>query len=89
MGSVATTQIITEQTDRTWSAVEEAKDTRLINGKLEILVLWKGRRDFGDTWEPFEMVYEYVPSVNRPFLLSKKNTGIIREARSIIGMYLV
>lgn len=84
--SVATMQSTVEQTDRMWFAVESSMNTRLINEILEILHSWKVLRDSGDIWEPFEMIYEDMPSVACLLLLSKKNTGIIRKARAVIDM---
>lgn len=78
VNSVATKLSIAKQSDCVWFAIERARDIRLINGKPEILVFCKFLRDSGDTWEPFEMVYEDVEPVICSFLLLTGNTEKIR-----------
>lgn len=88
ISSVATMKKIAQRTNRMRLADGNAKENLFPNVKLQVLISWKGLRDFGPTWEPFEVIHDGVSSATRSFFLSKRSMGNIKKGRAIIRILL-
>ncbi len=53
---------------------------------FEVLVAWKGLTATGDSWEPFSVMFEDVPSKVREFFKRRRLNPTLHRARTSIGL---
>ena len=76
-----------EHSEATYEEAEKLHELRTIGTSKFIQVEWQGLPDVSDyTWEPLLKLHEDIPDMVQQFLMSQKQTKLVKEASVQVGM---